>query len=102
MVTYPISIQRSPYRGSNANKSAKARERNRVASLLEEHINKRLREQASPVQQYMYHALAKEIGVDEGTVRALCFSIDAGHNGFTAYRKDLSLQDALDMFHTGA
>lgn len=97
MVTYPISIKRSFYSGSSASKKAKAQERNRAASRLEEHINKQLRDQSSPVQQYMYHTIAREIGIDEGVVRALCFSIDSGHNGFTAYRQDLSLQDAIDM-----
>ncbi len=102
MVTYPISIKRSLYRGSNASKKAKARECNRAASLLEEHINKQLRDQTSPVQQYMYHTIAREIGIDEGVVRALCFSIDSGHNGFTAYRHDLSLQEAIDMHHANS
>ena len=72
------------------------------ASLLEEHINKQLRNQTSPVQQYMYHTIAREIGIDEGVVRALCFSIESGHNGFTAYRHDLSLQEAIDMHHANS
>jgi hypothetical protein len=102
MVTYPISVRRNPYRGSNAGKRSKAQEDNRNASLLEDHINKLLRAQASPVQQYSYQRIARETGIEEGVVRALCFSIDCGHNGFTAYRQDLSLQQAGDTLHAGS
>ena len=102
MVAYPISVRRNNYRRSNASKRAKAQQENRIASILEDHINSQLRAQASPVQDYQYHAIARETGIDERVVRDLCFSIDCGHNGFTAYRQDLSLQEASDFLHAGA
>jgi hypothetical protein len=102
MVSYPISVRRNHYRGSNANKKAKAQQENHVASILEVHINNQLRAQASPVQDHQYHTIARETDIDERVVRDLCFSIDCGHNGFTAYRQDLSLQEASDFLHAGA
>lgn len=102
MVTNPISVRRNPFRGSNASNKAKVQQENRTASILEVHINNQLTAQASPVRDYQCHQIARETGIDESVVRDLCFSIDCGDNGFTAYRQDLSLEDAADFLQPGA
>ena len=86
MVTYPIQVKRSTYRGADPRKRQKAAEQNRIATKLETHINALLKSQTAPIQVYFYHQIAAETGFSENTVRELCFSIDGGHNGFKAIK----------------
>lgn len=97
MVTYPICVKRSSYRGADQRKREKASEHNRIASELETYINGLLKVQEPPVQSYMYYQIAAATGYSEEIVRELCFSIDCGHNGFTAIRSGLSFEQAIEL-----
>lgn len=99
MVTYPIHVRRDGYRGKDPRKRLRADTTNRIASELEKHINKLLKEQQEPITSYDYHTIARATGHDAETVRTLCFSIDCGHNGFTAVKHGLSFDEAWDMSH---
>lgn len=101
MVTYPIHVKRSGYRGADPRKRQKAIEYNRVASELETYINGLLQKQTSPVQVYLYYQIASATGHSEETVRDICFSIDCGSNGFTAIRQGLSFEQAMDLAQRG-
>jgi uncharacterized protein YerC len=102
MVTYPISVKRNGYRGANPKRRAKAYVENEIASALEQHINKRLLEQTQPVRVYLYHEIARETGYNVETVGRLCFSIDGGHNGFTAIKRGMTLDQAMAAMHGNA
>ena len=99
MVTYPISIARVGYRGSDPNKRAKAARENQTAADLERAINDLLLKQELPVQSYTYHEISSITGYSVETVRRLGFSIDCGHNGFTALRRGLSIEEAMKSIH---
>lgn len=101
MVTYPIHVKRSGYRGADRRKREKVSEHNHIASELETYINRLLKEQQAPVQSYLYYEIAAATGYPEDVVRELCFSIDCGHNGFTAIRSGLSLDQAMELSQRG-
>lgn len=96
MVTYPISVRRDGYRGNDARKRRKAADFNEIASAIESHVNGLLYEQQEPVCSYSYHEVARALGYDVETVRDVGFSIDGGHNGFTAYKRGMTITQALD------
>jgi hypothetical protein len=96
MVTYPISVKRNSYRGSDRRKKEKAYLENQVAMELEKAINELLKNQKEAIRSYGYHEIASQTGVALETVRKLCFSIDCGHNGFTATRVGLT-QEEYDL-----
>ncbi|MTK64799.1 MAG: hypothetical protein F8N15_09845 [Methanobacterium sp.] len=95
MITHPIYVKRISYRGTNARKRSKVAEQNRIAAALEAHINKLLLEQTAPICSYLYHDIASATGYSVEQVRDLCFSIDGGHNGFTAIKPGLSYDEAI-------
>lgn len=97
MVTHPIYVPRQNYRGSNSKKSAKVNRRNLIAMELEQLINRKLQEQKLPIEQYLYYELAAETGYSESEIHDVCYGIDGGSNGFTAIRKDLSYEEAMDI-----
>lgn len=99
MVTHPIHVTRSTYRGADPKKRQKAAEQNRIAAELESHINERLLNQTEPIQIYLYYQIAVATGYPEATVRNLCFGIDGGHNGFTAIKPGLTYEQAMEQ-HT--
>ena len=101
MVTYPIRVARSSYRGANVRKRENAAEQNRVAAALETHINGRLKSQNRAVQTYLYYEIAADTGYTLETIRDPCFSIDGGHNGFTAYKSGMTFEQALDAAASG-
>lgn len=101
MVTYPIHVRRATYRGADPRKREKAVTLNRIAAELEAHINARLKTQTQPIHQYLYHEIARATGHPLVTIRELCFSIDCGHNGFTAFRSDMSAEQAMDAAARG-
>lgn len=102
MVTYPIHVKRSGYRGADPKKRRKASEHNRIASELENYINGLLKEQTAPVQVYLYYQIASATGYSQETVRDMCYSIDCGSNGFTAVRHGLSFEQAMDLAQHGS
>lgn len=101
MVTYPISVVRNSYRGADPKKRAKTHETNSIATKLESHINQLLKSQCEPVKTYFYYQIAAETGVSEEIVRQLCFSIDCGHNGFTAIKHGMPFEEAMKT-HNGS
>lgn len=54
-----------------------------------------LLEQKEPVRVYLYPEIAEKTGIDLETVKRLGYSIDAGSNGFTALRGQLTLDEAM-------
>lgn len=101
MVTYPISIAKSNYRGSNPKKRVMEMEKNRISIKLENYINDMLLKQELPIQSYSYHEIASETGVSLEVVRDLCFSIDCGHTGFTAIKHGLTYEQAVEQSTNG-
>jgi hypothetical protein len=99
MVTYPISVHRDGYRGRDAGKKMKAARHNMNAQALEQAANELLRAQKEPIQSYLWHELSKASGLDIDTVRSLGFSIDGGHNGYTAIRPGLTFEEANRLLH---
>lgn len=97
MVTYPIQVRRETYRGSDARKRQKVFEHNMYASKLEHAINEMLLKQTAPIAMYNWHPISTETGVPYDVVAKLGMSIDGGHNGFTAWRHDLTQAQALEL-----
>jgi len=95
MVTSPIHVRWSSYRGRDPRKLQKAREENERASRIEVYINKRLETQTAAVEQYLYYEIAADTGYTFDEVRDACFSIDCGDNGFTAIRPGLTFEKAM-------
>ena len=81
MVSYPIYVKRSGYSGRDPKKLQKAIEYNRVATMLEEHINAQIKSGKTGV--FLYSTIAREVGLSIECVREILFSVDCGHNGFT-------------------
>jgi hypothetical protein len=101
LVTHPIRVARLSYRGTIARKRENAADQNRIAAALETYINARLKSQTRAVQSYLYHEIAEATGHALETIRDLCFSIDGGHNGFTAYKSGMTFEEALDAAAKG-
>lgn len=97
MVTFPISLKRCDYRGSNARKLQECLKRNRMASELEDYINHLLDQQVEAVKSYFYDEISQATGYSADVVRDLCRCIDFGSGGFTATRKGLPAQQALAL-----
>ncbi len=76
MVTFPISVQRSAYRGGDGAKRAKAAAENQLASTLENFVNALLQKQERPIQMYTFQQLATGSGIPLADVGRLGFSID--------------------------
>lgn len=96
MVTYPIRI---PLARTSANRTAKLEiaKRNRVASDLEQKINDLLLRQTAPIKTYSWSEISQATGFPHDLVKDIGFDIDCGSNGFTAWRHDLSLAEALAL-----
>ena len=97
MKSYPISVHRETYRGSDPRKRAKVSEYNRVASRIEDHLNRDLeRQPQDSVQVYTSYVIASEIGEDSALVHDIIFATDCGSNGITIYKGDYDrAMDAL-------
>lgn len=90
-----MTPQETDYGGRDPRKRAKAGDENRIAADLENKINAMLLEQKEPIKEYLYFDIARATGYDLKLVERLGFSIDGGHNGFTAWRHDLTYEQAL-------
>lgn len=89
MVRYPISVPSDQYRGANARKQEKIRQRNTIASRIETYINAEM----APLPENCVHVfysdmIAIELREDKDIVREIVFTIDCGHNGVTVYKGD--------------
>lgn len=51
--------------------------------------------QTAPIQVYHYVDIAGKAGYSRNIFFELGFMIDGGHNGFTAWRHDLTYQQAM-------
>ena len=96
MKTHPIYVSRNAYRGSDPKKRAKAISENRDAALLESYVNQLLLKQEAPICIYSWMEISQGCGISYSTVERLGFSIDCGSNGFTAWRHDLTYDQAID------
>jgi hypothetical protein len=97
MVTYPIRIARNGYRGADPKRQRKAYLENQAVNELEQKINDLLLKQASPIHIYLWHEISIKTGVPLEIVKKLGYTIDAGSNGFTAWRHDLTYGQAIDL-----
>lgn len=95
MITYPISVKRNSYRGSDVRKKARAASENQIATQLERHINAQLLSQTEPIKTYLYSIIAAETGFSEEIIRNLCLSVECGHNGFTAIKHGMTREEAM-------
>ncbi len=84
MVSYPVTVKRMNYRGSNASKQSKARAYNRKAAALESYVNERLKNQVEETRVYHYSAIAEATGYSLKEVEEILYSVDCGQHGFTA------------------
>jgi hypothetical protein len=101
MVKFPIRIARNGYRGADPKKNRKAYDENQIAADLEKKINDLLLKQADPIHTYLYYDLADITGYTPEIVKKLCFSIDCGSSGFTAWRHDMTYQQAIAELKAG-
>jgi hypothetical protein len=67
-----------------------------VIAEIEKAINDLLLQQTAPIQVYDYGQIAQLTGYSQDFIREIGFSIDGGHNGFTAIRHDLTYEQALE------
>lgn len=95
MITYPITVRRNSYLGPNAGKRRMATDENAMAETLEQFVNELLKVQEQPLQQYSYQRIADGTQLPLDDVRRICFSIDGGQDGFTAYKRGMTLEQAL-------
>lgn len=97
MVTYPISVRRKQYRGSVSKERLKVSAYNQAAAELETYINGLLLQQESPIQVYLWYQISQGCGMSSDKIAELGMSIDGGSNGFTAWRHDLTYEQAMEM-----
>ncbi len=95
MVTYPIHVRGNSYRGTDQKKRATASEDNRIAHELTEAINGMLLKQTEPIKVYLWGAISMATGYPYDTVAKFGMSIDGGSGGFTAWRHDLTYEQAI-------
>lgn len=89
MKSYPITMTRRSYRGSNARERQKMNEFNRVASKIEDYLNADLEaRQENCIQVYMSYLIASEIGESSDLVHDIVFATDCGSNGITILKGD--------------
>ena len=86
MAKYPIRVPRNHYFGKNTSKRKKAKEQNRIAEVLEKHINQKTEESNHRVQMYSYGLLAVELGLEVKDVRDILYKMEAGYNALTVVK----------------
>ncbi len=84
MVSYPIRIRRSSYRGSDSKKAAKAKEEDAAAARLEQHVIALLLRQRNPSAIYSFNTISIDAGVDIELGRRIMIATFGPSNGFTA------------------
>lgn len=95
MVTHPIRVRREYYRGRDKTKQARLSHYNSQAAELERYINDLLLKQEAPVEVYDFADIARRIGFPLDFVSEAGYSIDGGSNGFTAWRHDMTYDEAM-------
>jgi hypothetical protein len=99
MITHPIEIDRVELPQNDEHRQRKTRISNAHIAAVEYYVNSLLEAQIAPIQQYSYHTIAADLQMNVESVRACC--IDGGSNGFTAYKKGLTLPEALALAAQG-
>ena len=100
MVKRLIYVPRQSYRGRDRKNLQKVIEYNQIAADMERKINDPLSQQTEPVRSYLWVEISELTGYLYETVRDLGFGIDGGHNDFTAWRHDLTYEQAMSMLRT--
>ena len=95
MVTYPASVRRELYRGSNQRLRTKATSHNRDAAKLEHYVKELLQKQVEPIRTYLWHEIAQGVGLPHDVVEKLGYSIDCGSYGFTAIKLGMTYEQAM-------
>lgn len=89
MKSYPITMSRRSYRGSNARERQKVNEFNRVATKIESYLNADLEaQQENCIQVYTSYLIASKIGESSDLVHDIVFATDCGSNGITILKGD--------------
>lgn len=96
MVTYPITIGRSRYRGKDRQKKQIVAAENRHAIALEAQINTLLQQQEQPIRTYTWTELAALTGIALPLVQKFGAGMDgANSNGFIAWKHGMSYDEAM-------
>jgi hypothetical protein len=96
-MSYPIAIPREVYERGGTRKSQAVSDINRMASIVESHLNDEVAKQKTPFQLYLFDDISKETGVPELVVRDLCRSVAPGLVGMRlprpVYTEVIALQN---------
>ena len=88
MVEYPIKVLWKYYKGSKEPLRSKVIAHNRLASKLEDYVNRKIeKEQEYQVQSYTYASIAFALNLPLKTVHDVLFRLDCGSTGFTVFKK---------------
>jgi hypothetical protein len=64
----------------------KIRRFNELAELLEKHLNIKIEQNPDNIQQYVYGAIAAELGLARREVEDVLYGVDGGGNGLTVVK----------------
>jgi predicted secreted protein len=96
MVTYPVIVGRSHYRGKDRQKKQMIAAENRHAINLEQQINALLLQQQRPVQTYSWDEIAESTGIAARWVQKFGPTIDGSSlGGLTAWKHGMTYEEAM-------
>jgi hypothetical protein len=85
MLRYPVRVQRKSYRGANDPiTQARIDHFNRVAKMLEDYLNKQIKEQKEEDKKYFYSEMAADLDLEVELVRSILFSLTHADKFFIA------------------
>ena len=85
MASFPISVPRDGYRGSDPSRRKQQRH-NEVAKECEEYLNRKIAENSSETQVYHHVSIAHDLNLFLEDVHNVLFAVDSGHNGLTVHK----------------
>jgi hypothetical protein len=77
----PIQPHFMSYEGANPRRCQDAARRNKTAQRVADYVNRKLANDPSEIQQFMFGFIAADVGIDVDDVRAAISN--GGHNGIT-------------------
>jgi hypothetical protein len=83
MVTYPVHVPRDHYYGKDERRRRKAQRYNQIAQECEDYLNRKIRDDPAPVQQYEYWRIAHDLNLILEEVQKVMIGVECGHNGIT-------------------
>jgi predicted secreted protein len=96
MVTYPITVGRSNYRGKNRQAKQIVAAENRHALNLEQQLNALLLQQQRPVETYSWEQIAERTGIALRWVEKFGPTIDGSSlGGLTAWKHGMTYEEAM-------